>query len=629
MEEQYFIIDFDSTIIQTEGLEELAKIVLKDSPQKEEILEKIKAITNLGMEGKIGFSESLKKRLNLLKINKSHLSILAKVLKKKISPSVLRNKHFFKSFKDQIYIITGGFEEFVSPVANKLGIAQNHILANTFKFDRKGNAISFDAKNPLSKDNGKFKAVKNLRLTGEIIVIGDGFTDLQIKNLGAAKKFIAFVENINREVVSKKADQIVRSFDEFLFVNKLPMSVSYPKSKIKALLLENIESSAKLALEKEGYQVELLKTAFDEKELKEKIKDVSVLGIRSKTSVTQKILQNAKKLKVVGAFCIGVDQMDLDALTKSGVAVFNAPFQNTRSVVELAIGEMIMLTRGIVDKNNKLHQGIWDKSAENSKELRGKTLGIVGYGHIGSQLSVLAEALGMKVIYCDLLEQLPLGNAQRMKSLRELLKASDFISIHVSGDRSNTNLIGEKEFSLMKNNAIFINLSRGFVVDINALAKFLKAGKIKGAALDVFPAEPKIKDIPFKSILQGIPNVILTPHIAGSTEEAQKNIAGFVSNQIINFINTGNTYLSVNLPNIQLPKQGNSHRLLHLHKNVPGILAQINQIFASHNINIIGQYLKTNEKVGYAITDVNKKYNQDVLRKLQKIPDSIRFRVLY
>ncbi len=629
MEDRYFIIDFDSTIIQTEGLEELAEIVLKDSPKKKEILEKIKAITNLGMEGKIGFTESLNKRLKLLKINKSHLEILAKVLKKKISPSVLRNKLFFKTFKDRIYIITGGFKEFVTPVATKLGIPKNHILANTFKFDTKGNVLGFDAKNPLSQESGKVKAVEALNLKGEIIVIGDGFTDLQIKNLGAAKKFIAFVENINREVVSKKADQIAGSFDEFLFVNKLPMSLSYPKSKIKALLLENIETSAKLALEKEGYQVELLKTALNEKELSEKIKDVSVLGIRSKTSVTKKVLQNANKLKVVGAFCIGVDQMDLDALTKSGIAVFNAPFQNTRSVVELAIGEMIMLIRGVIDKNNKLHKGIWDKSAESSNELRGKTLGIVGYGHIGSQLSVVAEALGMKVIYFDLLEKLPLGNAHRVKSLHELLKTSDIISIHVSGDRSNVNLIGEKEFSLMKNNAIFINLSRGFVADINALAKFLKAGKIKGAALDVFPNEPKSIDEPFKLVLQGIPNVILTPHIAGSTQEAQKQIAEYVSGKIIDFINTGNTYLSVNLPNIQLPKQKNSHRLLHLHKNVPGVLAQINKILADHNININGQYLKTQEDIGYVITDVNKKYDAGVLQKLKKIPQTIRFRVLY
>lgn len=627
--DQYFIVDFDSTIIQTEGLEELAEIVLKDNPKREKILEEIRRLTNLGMEGKIDFSESLKKRLALLKINNSHLEILSKKLKKKISPSILRNKKFFKTNKENVYLITGGFKEFVVPVALELGVLEDHILANTFKIDKKGNVLGFDTKNPLSQNNGKVKAVKELNLKGEIIVIGDGFTDLQIKTLGAAKKFIAYVENVNRETVSKEADQIVSSFDEFLFVNKLPMSISYPKSKIRALLLENIEVSAKQALEKEGYQVELLKKALSEKELSEKIKDISILGIRSKTKITKGVLKNANKLKVIGAFCIGVDQMDLETLTDLGVACFNAPFQNTRSVVELAIGEMIMLMRGVVDKNNKLHQGIWDKSSEGSNEIRGKTLGIIGFGNIGSQLSVLAESLGMNVVFYDTVEKLPIGNARKVNSLPELLKLSDVVSVHVSGEKSNTSLIGESEFAMMKNGVVFLNLSRGAVVDVKDLSKFIKLGKVRGAAMDVFPIEPRSRDEEFKSDLQELPNVLLTPHIAGSTQEAQKNIAEFVSTKIIDFINTGNTYLSVNFPNIQLPKQGNSHRLLHLHENIPGVLASINQILANHGININGQYLKTNENIGYVITDVNKKYNQNVLQKLKQIPDTIRFRVLY
>lgn len=628
MEKQYYIIDFDSTIIQTEGLEELAEIVLKTNPQKLEILKEIKKITNLGMEGKISFKESLEKRLNLLKINKSHLEILIKILKKKISPSILRNKHFFKTFKNQIYIITGGFKEYVSPVTEKLGIPQDHILANNFKFDKFGNVSGFDTKNPLSKNNGKVLAVGNLGLKGEIYVLGDGFTDLQIKQLGAGQKFIAFIENVQRNSVLKKADQVVYSFDEFLFINKLPMSLSFPKSKIKVLLLENIDLTAKEVLEKEGYRVELLKNALDEKDLL-KLRDISILGVRSKTKLDTKILEHAKKLKAVGAFCIGTDQMDIDALTNQGVAIFNAPFQNTRSVVELAIGEMIMLLRGVIDKNNKLHKGIWDKSSQYSNEIRGKTLGIIGYGNIGSQLSILAESLGMRVIFYDILEKLPLGNTEKSNPLSELLKVSDIISVHVSGEKTNINIIGEKEFNLMKNGVIFLNLSRGVVVDIKMLAKYIKSGHIRGAALDVFPDEPKSKGEIFKSILQNLPNVILTPHIAGSTEEAQKNIAEFVSRKIIDFINSGNTYLSVNFPNIQLPQQRHSHRLLHLHKNVPGILAQINQILAKNGININGQYLKTNEKVGYVITDVNKKYNQKVLQELRKVSGTIRFRVLY
>lgn len=629
MADQYFIIDFDSTIIRTEGLEELAEISLKGNPNKEEFLKKIKETTIAGMEGRLTFRESLKKRLALLQANKSHIEALNKVLKKKISLSFLRNKQFLKTHKNQIYILSGGFKEFVWPVVKKFGILPSHVFANTFKFNKKGKITGFDYKNPLSKNDGKVLAVKRLKLEGEIVAIGDSFTDLQLKRLGVAKRFIAFTENIEREVAVKNADQVVRSFDEFLFVNKLPMSISYPKSKMKALLLENIEPSAKEALEKEGYQVELLAKALGEKDLAEKIKDIAILGIRSKTKVTKEALKNATKLKVVGAFCIGTDQMDLKTLTETGVVVFNAPFQNTRSVVELAVGEMIMLMRGAFDKSSKLHTGIWDKSAKNSNEVRGKTLGIIGYGNIGSQLSVLAENLGMKVIFYDTVEKLPLGNAKKSRNLSELLKISDVISVHVSGEKTNTGFIGEKEFLQMKDGVVFINLSRGFIIDINALAKFLENGKLRGAAVDVFPSEPKSKDEPFKSGLQNLPNVILTPHVAGSTEEAQKEIGEFVSGKIIDFINTGNTYLSVNFPNIQLPKQGNSHRLLHLHKNVPGILAQINKILADSGININGQYLKTNDYVGYVITDVNKKYNQAVLQQFKKIPETIRFRVLY
>lgn len=628
MDKQFFIIDFDSTIIQTEGLDELAKIVLKDNPLKESRLEEITRITNLGMEGVISISESLKKRLSLLKINKDQIKFLSKNLTKKISPSILRNKRFFKKYKDQIYVITAGFKEWVIPVTNILGVEESHILANSFKFNQKGQVVGLDQKNPLSKNEGKIKAIKELNLNGEIIIIGDGYTDLQIKQLGVAKHFYAFTENIERKIVIKNADSVISSFDEFLFVNKLPMAISYPKSKMKALLLENIDISAKNVLEKEGYQVEAISSALSEEELIKRIDDVSILGIRSKTKLTQRVIEKANKLKVVGAFCIGTDQMDLKALTEKGVAVFNAPYQNTRSVVELALGEIIILLRRVVEKNEQLQEGIWNKSAQFSNEARGKTLGIIGFGNIGSQLSILAENIGMNVVFYDLIERLPLGNAKAV-SLTKLLQTADIISIHVSGDKSNNNLIGEKEFKLMKEGVIFINLSRGFVVDIKALAKYIRLGKIKGAAIDVFPTEPKNKDEKFKSPLQNLPNVILTPHIAGSTQEAQKQIAEFVSDKIINFVNTGNTFMSVNFPNIQLPEQKYSHRLLHLHKNVPGVLAQIYKILVEHGININGQYLKTNDEVGYVIIDVNKKYNEEVLQKLRQIPQTRRFRVLY
>ncbi len=407
------------------------------------------------------------------------------------------------------------------------------------------------------------------------------------------------------------------------------MSTSFPKSKIKALLLENIDKGAVEAFEKEGYQVEALTKSLGEEELLEKLSQIHILGIRSKTQLTKRVLKAAPKLLSIGAFCIGTDQIDLEQAALAGLAVFNAPYSNTRSVVELALGEIIMLLRGTFDKSSKLHQGIWDKSALGNVEIRGKKLGIVGYGKIGSQLGDVAERMGMEVYFYNTSETLARGNAKKTNNLQEILKIADIVTVHVSGDIKNTNLFSAKQFNLMKDGAIFLNLSRGFVVNLDDLAKALKKGKLRGAAIDVFPSEPKSNEEKFTSPLQNLPNVILTPHIGGSTEEAQKDIGQFVSGKIIEFINTGNTLLSVNLPNIQLPDQKDAHRFLHLHKNVPGIMAQINNILAKHNINILGQYLKTNETVGYVITDVNKEYNQQVIEELKQVPDTLKFRVLY
>ncbi len=627
---QYFIIDFDNTFIKSDGLAELAAIALKNNPQKETVLEKIQELTTLAMDGKIPFEESLANRLELLKANRQDVEKLAAHLKKNISDSILRNKQFFKTFKDNIYIISGGFKDFIIPVIKPFGIPESHVFANTFIYDNKGNITDFDKTNPLSQANGKAKLVKSLNLTdADIYVIGNEYTDYKLKELGLVKEFIAFTENIERDVVVNKADRVAPTFDEFLYINKLPMSLSYPKNRINVMLLENIDKDAVTRFEKEGYAVTYYEKSLPEEELAEKIKNVFILGIRSGTRITPKVLQNADHLLTVGAYCIGTNQIDLHSCAQQGITVFNAPYSNTRSVVELIIGEIIMLFRDVVNKSNKMHKGIWDKSAKGAHEIRGKTLGIIGYGNIGSQVSVLAESLGMKVIFYDIVEKLALGNAKRCKTMQELLKTADIITVHVDGSPQNIHLISEKEFHAMKDDLIFLNASRGFVVDINALVKYLKNGKIKGAAIDVFPKEPKGKDDPFISELQQFPNVILTPHIGGSTEEAQKNIAEFVSTKIIEYINSGNTYLSVNIPNIQVPPQNHTHRLLHLHKNVPGIMAKINSILAENNINIEGQYLKTNEQIGYVITDVNKKYDAQVLDILKKIPDTIRFRVLY
>ena len=629
MQKKYFIIDFDSTFVNSEGLEELARIALKNNPKKNEIYEKIKSITNLGLEGKLSFGKSLSQRLKLFKGTKKDVQTVAHLFKRNITNSIKHNKHFFKTYRDSIYIVSGGFKEFIIPVMKAFQIPNTNIFANTFIFDRTGNIVGYDQKNPLAQDNGKYNAVRLLNLKGEIYIIGDGYTDYQIKQLGAAKYFIAFTENVMRKSVIKEADQIAPNFDEFLYANKLPASISYPKNRIKTLLLENINQEAVKTFEKEGYVVEYYEKTLPHDELMEKIKNISILGIQSSTKINEELLKKAGRLISLGAFCIGTNQINLSIASQKGIAIFNAPYSNTRSVVELMIGEIIVLMRNIIDKNNLLHKGIWNKSTVNSHEIRGKTLGIIGYGNIGSQLSVLAESLGMQVLFYDKADKLALGNAKKCLSLKEVFKNSDIISVHVDGNPENKNLISGKEFKIMKDGVIFLNASRGFVVDIQALSKYIKEGKIGGVAIDVFPDEPKNKGDQFISELQNLPNVILTPHIGGGTEEAQKNIGEFVSHKIIDYINTGNTMLSVNFPNVQLPALHNSHRLLHIHKNVPGILAQINNILAKNNINIEGQYLKTNEEIGYVITDINKRHNHSFLVELKNIRDTIHSRILY
>lgn len=424
-------------------------------------------------------------------------------------------------------------------------------------------------------------------------------------------------------------NHVASGLDEFLYLNELNKVISYPKNRINILLLENVHPVAVESLREEGFNVETEKGALSEKELSERIKDVSVLGIRSKTQVTKKVLQNANRLMTIGAFCIGTNQIDLQFATEKGIAVFNAPFSNTRSVVELAVAEMIMLIRNIPDKSTKMHQGIWDKSAQGSYEIRGKKLGIVGYGNIGTQLSVLAEALGMNVLYYDREEKLGLGNATKCRSLSELLEQADVISLHVDGRQSNTNMIGSREFRAMKNGVIFINLSRGHVVDIQALRENILSGKVAGCAIDVFPLEPATNAEEFVSELRGLPNTLLTPHIGGSTSEAQENIGYFVPGKITDYINTGSTSNSVNFPNLTLPTLKDAHRLIHIHENVPGILAKINRLLADLGINIVGQYLKTNETIGYVITDIDKAYNKEVIKELKKIEHTIKFRILY
>ncbi|MBP7846633.1 MAG: phosphoglycerate dehydrogenase [Burkholderiales bacterium] len=629
MNNKFLIVDFDSTFVQVETLDELAAIALAEHPESERVIEKIRTITAQGMDGKISLAESLDERLKLLSANKKHIEQLVSSLADKVSPSFKRNGVFLEQFADSIYIVSSGFKEYILPIVSKFGIKEDHVFANTFTYDEAGNINGLDASNPLCQDQGKVRVVNSLNLEGSVWAVGDGITDYEIRAAGAADIFYAFTENVERASVTAKADVVIKNFDEFLYMHDFPRAISYPRNRIKILLLENLHPNGIKMLEHEGYTVETLKGSLSEDELCAKIKDVTILGIRSKTTVTKKVLDAAERLISIGCFCIGTNQVDLDYATQKGVCVFNAPFSNTRSVVEMVIGEIIMLMRKVVSKNAQLHQGKWDKSADNCFELRGKKLGIVGYGNIGSQLSVLAEAMGMQVYYYDVMEKLQLGNARKCDTMDELLSSVDIVTLHVDGRKSNAKIIGEHEFKMMKDNVIFINLSRGHVVDIDAMVKVLDSGKILGAAVDVFPVEPKNNQEEFVSALRGYDNVILSPHIGGSTEEAQLNIGEFVARRLTSYVNGGDSTQSVNLPNIQLPNLRKAHRLIHLHRNVPGVLAQINQMLASHQANILGQYLKTNEQVGYVISDIDVEYDKDLINQLKKIDGTIKSRVLY
>jgi D-3-phosphoglycerate dehydrogenase / 2-oxoglutarate reductase len=624
-----FIIDFDSTFVQVETLDELANVALFGNTNQKKIVDQISEITKLGMEGKIPFDKSLEQRIALLNADKKDINKLIKRLSYKVSDSIKRNKPFFKKHGNRIIILSGGFREIVSPIVKPFGIPEKNVFANEFSYDRKGNITGFDSKNMLSKEGGKIEVIRSLGLKGDVYVLGDGHTDYQLKAAGLAHKFFAFTENVSRENVVRKADHVAPNFDEFLYSIDHPMKTFYPRNRIKILLLENIHANAVDILIEEGFSVEQIKGSLGEEDLVEKIKDVSILGIRSKTKVTKKVLENANRLLAIGTFCIGTDQVDLKTATKKGVAVFNAPYSNTRSVVEMAIAEIIALERKLFERSSEMHTGIWKKSAKDCYEIRGKKLGIIGYGNIGSQLSVVAESLGMEVYYYDIAEKMALGNAKKCASMTELLRKTDVVTLHVDGRPENNKLIGEKEFRAMKTEVLFLNLARGKVVDTKALVANLKSGKIRGAAVDVFPKEPKNNDEEFANDLRDFPGVILTPHIGGSTEEAQQNIAKFVADKLVKYVNSGNSSGSVNFPNLVLFPVKNYHRLLHVHNNVPGILARINDVLAKEKINIVSQNLKTNEDVGYVVTDIEKKYDRNISKKMRGISNTIKFRVLY
>ncbi len=623
------VFDFDSTLVRIETLEALGDIALAGHPQADELREQVAVLTDQAMNGDLPFGEALRRRLSLLPLTRDHVQTLASRILEEGTPSVRRNLRFFKENIGRIIILSGGFREVIAPIAERLGVPADRVFCNDLIYDSGGRVIGVDDANPLSHADGKPAVIRALDLKVPVVMVGDGWNDAEVKQAGAADRFYAFTEIVRRERVVEAADAEARSIDELLFAEGLSGRWSYPRSRIRMLLLENIHPAAVERLTDEGYSVETMKGALDEDDLIERIKGIHVLGIRSKTSVTPRVLEAADRLLAIGAFCIGTNQIDLEAAASHGVAVFNAPYSNTRSVVELAIGLTITLMRDVADKSAAMHLGQWNKSADGSRELRGKTLGIVGYGAIGSQLSVIAEALGMRVIFHDLSERLALGNARRVRSLDQLLSESDVVSLHVDGRRENANLIGAAEFQKLKPGALFLNLSRGHVVDIGALAQAIGSGRVGGAALDVFPEEPRTNADPFGSPLCGLRNVILTPHIGGSTEEAQEAIAEFAAERILNFMNRGDTTFCVNLPNVQLPEVSGGHRILHIHRNQLGVMFELNRELATAGLNILGQYLKTDEAVGYVITDVDRDYDPEALTALKAVSGTLKFRLLH
>ena len=627
---EIFIFDFDSTFIQVETLDVLAEVSLANYPESEKTacLKQITEITLQAMAGRYGYEESLRDRVGLLKLTVSHLQQTIDILKHKITPSFARNKSFFKKNADRIFIFSGAFIEIIWPIVQPFGLKREQVFGNRLIYDFEQNILGYDQQGVLAQNQGKVKLAQQLHLRdtaiNKVIIIGDGYTDYEVKEAGIAGAFFAFTENITRESVVEKADAVIPTLEGLFLSCNLPFTVS-PK---KVLLLENIHSQVVEYFKQSGYEVTHVDSSLAGAALKKALEGVHIVGIRSKTELKSDLLSQCPSLEAIGAFCIGTNQIDLHSCSEQGIAVFNAPFSNTRSVVELALSEIILLVRRAAGANHQLREGNWRKSSQNAHEVRGKTLGIIGYGNIGSQLSILAEALGMQVLFYDIEDKLPLGNTKACPSLAALLTASDVVTVHVDGRKENTHLINQAAFDSMKNGVIFLNLSRGSVVDYSALEHAISTGKIAGLGIDVFPEEPSEAKSTFSTPLMRLDNAIITPHIGGSTEEAQLNIGEYVSKNLHAYAQAGTSSGSVNFPQLSLPSINSPIRIVHIHKNVPGILAQINRLFAEYDSNIEGQFLKTNPQIGYVITDLDRTIEDHLQEKLSAIPHTIKVKIL-
>jgi D-3-phosphoglycerate dehydrogenase len=631
MSDKYFVIDFDSTFIQFEALDELAAIALQDKAGHEERLDKIRQYTNLAMEGKLSFPESLQKRIELLEADQSDINQLVKVLRRNISTSIQRNEAFFEEFSDRIYVISGGFKEYIAPIVGDYHIDPDHIFANTFTFNEEGRIDGFDHENFLAQENGKVRQLANLNIKGDIYVIGDGYTDFEIRESGLASGFYAFTENVERASLLEKADHVTPNFDEFLFKNELPRAISYPKNRLRAAIMSNLPNRVSEGFSEEGYALRFIPASSSKERLTSEIEQATILAIDPETTVTAEMLNRAQRLLAIGIYGTETGNVDMDAARQNGIVVFHAPHTSTRSVAEMAIGEMLTLLRQVPYINNSLHHGLVPKNRRTPQEIFGKTLGLIGYGSVGKQIGSLAEALGMEICFYDPQEVEGLGNAKPCRDLQELLTNADIISLHITDTEQNRNFIDEEAFEWMKEGAIFLNMSSEVAVDHGALAMHLKSGRLAGAGIDRFPEtdKPPHDYTVLQSHLRHLPNVILTPHISGYTTESKAKTASFVTDNIISFINSGSVDTGANFPDIQLPPFDHAHRLIHIHQDYPGTMAEIARIFAEHNINITGQYLKTMGGIGYMITDISHGYDEHVVDAIKNIPHTIRLRILY
>ena len=639
------IFDFDSTIINAEGTELIIREALqRENPeQREKKMERLKTITRLATKGEMPLGEALQKRFDLTRVTRKDVEKAAAHILNTINPKVHETIRIFQERGKQIFIFSNSFIELLNPVSVELGVPSQNLFANELVY-QDGQVVGFNEENPLFLSLGKVFLAEQLRneghLEGGTAVVGDGYSDLVIRKNNVANMFVYFSGTSVHKSIRKQADFSVDRFDQLLplFFSDDELSNDSAEAFAAAdnghkaeaiptiLLLENIHIEAQNRLLQAGYNVERHQVSLDEKAIYESASEANIIGIRSKTHMTKKIISQLPDLWAIAAFSIGTNQIDLHAAAHSGIPVFNAPFSNTRSVAELVVGEIIMLMRRIFEKSMAAHGGQWLKTVEGASEIRGKTVGIIGYGHIGSQVSVLLEGLGMSVIFHDIVDKLPLGNAQRANDLYDLLKHADIVTLHVPDTSLTRGMIGDREIRTLRRGSYLINASRGKVVDLDALRRALLDGHIAGAAIDVFPHEPARPTDSFETPLQNIPNVILTPHIGGSTREAQENIARYVADKIHAFIATGNTIGSVNFPEVDMPRVKGTDRILHIHENVPGVLAKINSVFARRHINVESQILKTKDDIGYLIVDVNHRISEQVFNLMSHITETIKVR---